>query len=87
MLKGTIVLRPVRPFVRPFVRSSIRSFVLDFLGNPSLNFFEILHEVVTLVSLEPDILRFLKKKKLGPNLPKKGPKRPKNEVFGILKKI
>ena len=44
-------------------------------------------ELVTLVNLEPDILGFLKKNFLGPILTKKGPKMPKNEVLGILKKI
>ena len=71
--RGTIVLRPVRPFVRPFIRI--------FLRDHPLKLSEILHEVVTSDRLKSDILRFLKNlvRALGAQRDQKSPKMAKND--------
>ena len=51
---------------------------------PSLVFLAFLHEVRGNGVEKSDGARFLKKKCLGPNLGKKGPKWAKNEVFGLF---
>ena len=67
----------------------VRSFVRIFLRDRPFNFSEILHEVVTSVRLESDILRFLKKNLVSPpvgqkgsKMPQNAPKQPKMTFFG-----